>query len=112
MDQSPLGSLFNWMKKPEPELELLQLERSTVPGAPMSLFMRIQTADGPRTLIASGVTVAAASQISEALALAGHYAEFVDQCSTKDTILERVRRKRLEKLPKLHMLDRTARQAS
>jgi hypothetical protein len=100
------------MRKPEPELELLQLERSTVPGAPMSLFMRIQTADGPRTLIASGVTVVAASQISEALALAGHYAEFVDQCSTKDTILERVRRKRLEKLPKLHMLDRTARQAS
>jgi hypothetical protein len=112
MDQSLLGSLLAWMKKPEPELELLQLERSTVPGAPMSLFMRIQTADGPRTLIASGVTVGAASQISEALAQAGHYAEFVDQCSTKDTVLERVRRKRLEKLPKLHMLDRTARQAS
>jgi hypothetical protein len=36
----------------------------------------------------------------------------VDQCSTKDTVPERVRRLRLEKLPKLHMLDRTARQAS
>ncbi|HEY5084281.1 MAG TPA: hypothetical protein VII48_07170 [Rhizomicrobium sp.] len=91
-------------------MELSQLERSTVPDAPMSLFMRIQTADGPRTMIASGVTVAAASQISEALAQAGHYAEFVDQCATKDTVPERVRRMRLEKLPKLHMLDRTARQ--
>jgi hypothetical protein len=111
MDQSPLGSLLDWLKKPEPELELSQLERSTVPDAPMSLFMRIQTADGPRTMIASGVTVAAASQISEALAQAGHYAEFVDQCATKDTVSERVRRMRLEKLPKLHMLDRTARQA-
>jgi hypothetical protein len=111
MDQSPLGSLLDWLKKPEPEVELSPLERSTVPDAPMSLFMRIQTADGPRTMIASGVTVAAASQISEALALAGHYAEFVDQCSTKDTVPERVRRLRLEKLPKLHMLDRTARQA-
>jgi hypothetical protein len=111
MDQSPLGFLLDWLKKPEPELELAPLERSTVPGAPMSLFMRIQTADGPRTVIASGVTVAAASQISEVLAMAGHYAEFVDQCVTRDTVPERVRRERLEKLPKLHMLDRTARRA-
>lgn len=110
MDQ--LASLFNWLKKPEPELELSPLERSTNPDAPMSLFMRIQTLNGPRTVIASNVTVQAAQQISEILALEGHYAEFVDQCSTKDTVPERVRRKRLEQLPKLHMLDRTARRAS
>ena len=112
MDQGPISSLFAWLKKPEPELELAHLERSTVPDAPMSLFMRIQTVDGPRTVVASGVTVAAASQISEALAQAGHYAEFVDQCGAKDSVPERVRRKRLANLPKLHMLDRTARQAS
>ncbi|HUO01701.1 MAG TPA: hypothetical protein VMU31_02905 [Rhizomicrobium sp.] len=111
MEQSPVSLLLGWLKKPEPELELAPLERSTVPDAPMSLFMRIQTVDGPRTVVASGVTVAAASLISEALAQAGHYAEFVDQCATKDTVPERVRRNRLENLPKVHMLDRTARRA-
>ena len=108
MDQSP--SLFNWLRKREPELDLAELERSTVPDAPMSLFMRIQTVDGPRTVVAAGVTLAAAMQISEALAQAGHYAEFVDQCA-RETVRERVRRKRLENLPQLHMLDRTARRA-
>ena len=111
MDQGPVFSLLHWLKKPEPELALAPLERSTAPDAPMSLFMRIQTVDGPRTAVASGVTLAAASQIAEALAQAGHYAEFVDQCAGKDTVPERVRRKRLEQLPKLHMLDRSARRA-
>lgn len=111
MDQSPFAALFNWLRKPEPELELAALERSTNPDAPMSLFMRIQTLNGPRTVIASNVTAQAAQHISEVLALEGHYAEFVDQCSTKDTVPERARKKRLENLPKLHMLDRTARRA-
>lgn len=107
MDQS----FLDWLRKPksEPAPELSELERSTTPDMPMSLFVRIQTFEGPRTIIASGVTVAAASQISEALAQAGHYAEFVDQCATRDTVRERVLRKKLERLPKLHALDRTAR---
>jgi hypothetical protein len=112
MDQSGFDVLLRWLKKPEPELELTHLERSTVPDAPMTLFMRIQTFNGPRTVVASGVTVATATQIREVLALDGHYAEFVDQGSSKDTIPERVWRKRLENLPKLHMLDRSARRAS
>ena len=110
MDQSGFDVLLRWLKKPEPEVELAHLERSTVPDAPMTLFMRVQTFNGPRTVIASGVTVATASQIREVMALSGHYAEFVDQGSCKDTVAERVRRKRLENLPKLHMLDRSARQ--
>jgi len=112
MDHTPRNSLFDWLKKPEPELALAELERSTTPDAPMRLFMRIQTESGPRTVIASGVTVQAAMQIREALALAGHDAELVDQGTLRETVPERVKRKRLEKLPKLHMLDRTARFAS
>lgn len=73
-------------------------DRSTAPDAPMTLFMRIQTENGPRTVVASDITLAAASQISEALVLAGHYAQFVDQCSTAGTVAERVRRK-MEALP-------------
>ncbi|HKD46463.1 MAG TPA: hypothetical protein VKB67_02135 [Rhizomicrobium sp.] len=68
------------------------LERSTAPDAPMTLFVRIQTRSGPHTIVASGITLAAASQISEAMELAGHHAEFVNQCVTTGTIPERVGR--------------------
>lgn len=111
MDQSP-GFFSSGPKRFAPEAELTPLERSTQPDALMSLFMRVQTIDGPRTVIASNVTVAAASRISEALALAGHYAEFVDQCSRRESIPELVVRRKRERLPKIHQLDRTARQVA
>lgn len=110
MDQSP--ALFRrWLNMSAPEVKLTKLERSTTPDALMSLFMRIQTVEGPRTLIASGITVATASRISEALALSGHYAEFVDQCSNRETVVEHVQRNKRELLPKIHQLDQSVRHA-
>jgi hypothetical protein len=108
-----LPSFLRWMNpsEAEPEVALAELERSTAPDAPMSLFVRIQTLNGPRTMIASGVTVASAVLIGEALAQAGHHVEFVDQCTNRDTVRERVLRRKLEKLPKLAAFDRTARHA-
>lgn len=74
----------------------------------MTLFMCIQTAEGPRTVIAPYVTLATAAQISKSLAAAGHYAEFVNQCGSRENIRERLLRKRLERRFKLRELDKTA----
>jgi hypothetical protein len=106
-------SFLSWMnpREAEPDVALADLERSTAPDALMSLFIRIQTFNGPRTVIASGVTVASAGLIGEVLAQAGHHVEFVDQSTSRDTVRERVLRKKLEKLPKLAAFDRTARLA-
>jgi hypothetical protein len=106
LDQPPFRLFSRWRSKPEPGPELSELERSTAPDAPMTLFMRIQTEDGPRTVIAPHVTLAMASQIAESLAAAGHYAEFVDQCASRENISERLLRKRLERRFKLRELDK------
>jgi len=55
------------------------LERSSHPDAEVTLFLRIETASGPRTIISSGMPLSAASAIAEALTEAGHYAHYVDQ---------------------------------
>ena len=104
----PFNLLSRWWNKPEPGPELSDLERSTAPDAPMTLFMCIQTEDGPRTVIAPHVTLATAAQISESLAAAGHYAEFVDQRASRENIAERLLRKKLERRFKLHELDKIA----
>jgi hypothetical protein len=62
----------------------------------MTLFMCIQTTDGPRTVIASHVALAAATEIRKSLAAAGHYAEMMDQCGYKENIFDRLRRAKLE----------------
>lgn len=106
-----IESLFSrWLGKAnaEPDLALSPLERSTLPDAPMTLFMRIQTRNGPHTVIASGVTLAAASQISEAMELAGHHVEFVDQCNSTRTVTQRVARKELEYKLRTPRFDRMA----
>lgn len=108
LDQRPLSLFSRWLNKPEPGPELSDLERSTAPDAPMTLFMRIQTEDGPRTVIAPHVSLAMASQISESLAAAGHYAEFVDQCASRENIPERLLRKKLERRFKLQELNKIA----
>jgi len=106
-----IESLFSrWLGKAnaESEFALAPLERSTLPDAPMTLFLRIQTRNGPHTVIASGVTLAAASQISEAMELAGHHVEFVDQCAATRTIPQRVRRKELEQKLRAPRFNRVA----
>jgi hypothetical protein len=55
------------------------LARSTSPCAPMSLLLRFETEAGPRTIIASGIPLAHASDIAWEMEKAGHYAQFVDQ---------------------------------
>jgi hypothetical protein len=55
------------------------LERRSQPEALMTLFLRIQTERGPRTVISSGVTLEVASEIAQEMAAAGHFAAFVDQ---------------------------------
>jgi len=90
------------------EVQVPPVERSTAPDAPMTLFVRIQTRNGPHTIVASGITLAAASQISEAMELAGHHAEFVNQCVTTGTIPERVGRNDLGRRPKPHEFNRVA----
>lgn len=62
------------------ESEYYMLERSTQPEARMTLFLRIQTERGPRTLISSGVPLAVASEIVQEITAAGHFAAFVDEC--------------------------------
>jgi hypothetical protein len=73
------------------EDQALALERRTQPDARMTLFLRIETIRGPRTIIASGLPLSAASEIAEALTEAGHYAEFVDQ-RPQVTMADRVAR--------------------
>jgi hypothetical protein len=80
---SPLRNLISHLypvPAPEPLPEEMPLARSTAPDAPMTLFVRIQTERGPRTIISSGLTLSVASEIAQAMAAAGHFADFVDQC--------------------------------
>jgi hypothetical protein len=107
-DQLPLNLLSRKLNKSESRSELPAFERSIALDAPTTLFMCIQTADGPRTVIASNVSLAAATQISKSLAAAGHYAEFVDQYGSRENIRERLLRQRLERRFRPRELNKTA----
>jgi hypothetical protein len=71
------------------------LVRSSHPDTDVTLFLRIETASGPRTIISSGMPLSAASAIAEALTEAGHYAEYVDQRSQL-SMRDHVARKKYE----------------
>lgn len=71
------------------------LERSSHPDTDVTLFLRIETTSGPRTVISSGMPLSAASAIAEALSEAGHYAEYVDQ-RPQLSLRDRVARKKYE----------------
>ena len=70
--------------------------RSTAPDAKMNMLLRFDTTLGPRTVVASGIPLALASEITATMIRSGQYAEFIDQCQPL-TIAERVKRKKLEK---------------
>ena len=70
-------------------------ERSTHPDTDVTLFLRIETSGGPRTIVASGLPLSAASQIAEALNEAGHYAEYVD-LRPQTPMIDRVARRKYE----------------
>jgi hypothetical protein len=70
--------------------------RSTAPDAKMNMLLRFDTALGPRTIVASGIPLVMASEITATMIRAGQYAEFIDQCQPL-TVAERIKRKKLEK---------------
>jgi len=71
------------------------LDRASHPDTEVTLFLRIETVAGPRTIVASGMALSAASEIAEALTEAGHYAEYVDQ-RPQIAMRDRVARRRYE----------------
>ena len=73
------------------------LERSSHPDTDVTLFLRVETGSGPRTIVASGLPLSAASAIAEALTEAGHYAEYVDQ-RPQTPMRDRVARRKYEKV--------------
>ncbi len=70
--------------------------RSTAPDARMNLLMRFDTQLGPRTIVASGIPLTIASEITATMIRSGQYAEFIDQCQPL-SVAERVKRRKLEK---------------
>lgn len=97
-------SVDNWgatMTLCEPSLqpgELLDVERSTTPTAPMNLLLRFETINGPRTVIASSVPLQTAREVADAMIRAGQHAEFVDRC-TALSVADRQMMKKLQQLP-------------
>jgi hypothetical protein len=73
--------------------------RSTAPDARMNLLLRFDTTLGPRTIVASGIPLTMASEITATMIRSGQYAEFIDQCQPL-TVAERVKRRKLEKARK------------
>jgi hypothetical protein len=69
--------------------------RSTAPDARMNLLLRFETANGPRTIVAPGISLATASEIAFVMSQAGHFAEFVDWLPVV-SIEERVKRRKVE----------------
>jgi hypothetical protein len=70
--------------------------RSTAPDSKMNMLLRFDTPLGPRTIVASGIPLSMASEITATMIRAGQYAEFIDQCQPL-TVAERIKRKKLEK---------------
>lgn len=87
-----MGQLLN-----DEHLDGLALERSSHPDTEVTLFLRIETGSGPRTIVTSGLALSAASAIADALTEAGHYAEYVDQ-RPQLSMHDRVMRKKYERL--------------
>lgn len=91
---------MDMLGKPRPadeKQELLEVERSTSPDAPMNLLLRFDTANGPRTVIACSVSLATAREIADTMSRAGQHAEFIDRCAPL-SIADRLMMRKLEDL--------------
>src|SRR5665213_1546372 len=60
----------------------IEFEKSTDPTALTNLFLRFQTAKGPRTVIAPAVPLKLASEIVETVISVGQHAEYIDRYIT------------------------------
>ncbi len=69
--------------------------RSTAPDARMNLLLRFETANGPRTIVAPGVSLATASEIALVMSQGGHFAEFVDYMPSI-SIEERIKQRKAQ----------------
>jgi hypothetical protein len=68
---------------------------STSPEARMNLLLRFETDSGPRTIVAAGIPLRAASEIAHAMKCAGHFAELTDYLPPV-TMAERMKHRRAE----------------
>jgi hypothetical protein len=84
---------------PGPKDDVEILERSNAPTAPTNLLLRFETANGPRTVIASSVSLKMAREVIEAMIKAGHYAEHIDRCQPA-SVADHIVMKKLEQLRK------------
>jgi hypothetical protein len=90
----------NWNKTPPsiPQrdipygLETAEFRRGTSPYARTNLLLRFETPNGPRTIVAPGISLAIAYEIANAMTEAGHFAELVEPGPTV-SIAERMRRR-------------------
>ena len=55
------------------------VQTRTAPDAPMHLLLRFETANGPRTVIASSVPRQVAVEIRDVMRKTGQHAEFIDR---------------------------------
>ncbi len=74
------------------ELETAEFQRGTSPYARTNLLLRFETPNGPRTVVAPGISLAIAHEIANAMTEAGHFAELVEPGPTI-SIAERMRRR-------------------
>jgi putative SOS response-associated peptidase YedK len=94
-------------RRPAAILPKEPIERSTDPNAFMNLFLRFETAKGPRTIIAPHLPLNLASEIAERVIIDGHYAEYVDHfdvVSVNDE-LQRLKLKTLTDTAPSHGMD-------
>ena len=100
-----MKSFFNLVPRhyeeelPSHKDDLPSLERSNTPTAPTNLLLRFETANGPRTVIASSVPLQMAREVTDAMIKAGHYAEHVDRCQPA-SVADHIVMKKLEQLRK------------
>jgi hypothetical protein len=91
------GMLAGWrseqIQPPPPADE--DFRHSTSPEARMNLLLRFETESGPRTIVAAGIALRAASEIAHAMKCAGHFAEITDHLPPV-TMAERMKRRRAE----------------
>jgi hypothetical protein len=73
-------------------LETAEFQRGTSPYGRTNLLLRIETPNGPRTIVAPGVSLAIAHEIANVLTEAGHFAELVEP-GPSVSIAERMRRR-------------------
>jgi hypothetical protein len=79
--------------------DLATIERSNLQTLPVNLLLRFETANGPRTVIASSVPFKMAREVTDAMIKAGHYAQSVDRCQPA-SVADHILMKKLEQLRK------------